>query len=183
MHAAKLRRLGALLARYETADTSLAEERELRQLLADPELPERFAPERRIHAGFAALAAPSLNAPMPWEIEAAHREPSPAPHVERRRAPARPRYRSRLRPLLALAAGVVLLIAAGLVYYLQPDEAPLVAEVEPTAIDWSRYEVTDPVEAARITRGALLEVSDRLEHGGRLTHDKLEHFEPLHHAF
>ncbi len=66
------------------------------------------------------------------------------------------------------------------------DQAPLgtlsVALPEaPTQIDWSKYEVTDPAEATRITRAALAQVSTSLRRGSELTAEELGRMESLQH--
>lgn len=199
-------RLRALLARYEAAETSLAEERELRELLARPGLPSEFAAAAAAQRAYGVLAQAALappapgTPPAPWELpeadatrvngrEAALPTRTPGTKLQARRAPARHR-----RPRLLAAAAVALLLAAlALVTYqhIGADDEPPLAQLplgtdEPAAaagtVDWSRFEVTDPEQAARITRDALATVSRHLGDGGRITSREVARMRPIHHA-
>ena len=272
-----------LLDRYEAAETSVAEERELRAALAAPDLPEGLRPYRRWFGGLEVLAkAAPTSRPGPWSVaggeplaqpEAPAQAPPPvavetgAPReavvrtlaTDGASAARRPSRRRALLLRLAAAAAVIGLLALGAGLLLrdgsgseapvaesappapsgtvpealpqlppppapegprqdtptdrrapatladappsrQP-EAPRQRRVTPTEevpgappaegtrfavagpapIDCSKYEITDPDEAARLTRGALAEVSAHLQRGSALTAVELGRLQPLHH--
>lgn len=203
-----------LLDRYDAAETTLAEERELRRLLADPAAAAAFPAEAALFGAWVVLANATPAAPpeAPWlapsdtgrrEISAGRRSadapggrPTSSPGAPLAEAPTpahrrahRPSRRLRLRLTrfrLAAAAAVALFAAAALGLLLgdaTPADAPVVAEVAAApAVDWSRYEVTDSDEAARVTRIALAKVSTRLARGSRIASREVGRIEPIHHA-
>ena len=197
-----------LLARYDAAETTLAEERELRRLLADPAAATAFPTEAALLGAWAVLANATPAAPpeAPWLAPSgiSRRETSPgmrsadapggrptsspgAPLADPPHPTPRRLRRLRLTPLrLAAAAAAALLVAVALGLLLgdaTPADAPVVAEVAAApAVDWSRYEVTDSDEAARVTRIALAKVSTRLAHGSRIASREVGRIEPIHHA-
>lgn len=82
------------------------------------------------------------------------------------------RRRLPLRWLSAVAAAVLLLFAAGNWFNQQPDltNFPIAqAETETRAIDWSKYEVTDPEEAYKVLRNALGTASAEMNRSARIT--------------
>ena len=186
-----------LLDRYEAAETSLAEERALRDALASPDVPPGFRPYRQWFAGLDAIArtravpqdgpwsdAPQaatrgtvVDAPAAATATASARGPAAGLRVAHR-APARAGWTR-----LAAAAAVLLVLAGALLVWRKPlGHAPIAADAEsaPVPIDWSKYEVTDPVEASRITRAALAQVSQHLHRGSELTAEELARMQPIH---
>ena len=194
----------ALLARYEAAETSLEEERALRAAMAAPELAEEFHAYRAWFGGLEVLAnTPAPQRAGPWSEPVVESERTPEPGARIRSIssalatpPPQGRRRSRTRLLwtrLAVAAALIGLLGLGASLLLQRDvtQSPL-AEADaappetlldnpPSAIDWSKYEVTDPEEATRITRAALAQVSTRLRRGSSLTAENLGAMAPIHH--
>lgn len=86
----------ALLARYEAAETTLEEERDLRAALSSPGIPEEFHAYRSWFGGLEVLAsAPAPERAGPWSEDARSRgsapgRPSEAKVRDIRRAPATP---------------------------------------------------------------------------------------------
>ena len=170
----------ALLDRYEAAKTSLDEERQLRQALAQPQLDESLQPYRQWFAGLDLIAsAKTLGRPGPWQ--SANAAPlAPAQLTVVHRTGPRQLWRR-----LAIAALALVVLGAALLFWRKPQTAlqpNLADDSTPKAIDWSKYEVTDPAEAARITRAALTQVSHHLHRGTELTAAELGHLESLHHV-
>ena len=181
-------RIRELLARYDAAESTLAEERELRRLLAEPTAAAAFPAAAKLLAVWPLLAATSAPpaAEAPWREESAPSAPARAtstPAAPRRLTPRRPVLR---RPFTyAVAAAVAFFLAAAIGIALElgrGGRAPALAEATPTTIDWSRYEVTDPAEAGRITGAALRNISTRLERGTRIASREVSRIEPIHHA-
>lgn len=82
------------------------------------------------------------------------------------------RRRLSLRWLSAAAAAVLLLFAAGTWFNHQTDLTAggiAEAEVKTKAIDWSKYEVTDPEEAYKVLRTALSTASAEMNRSARIT--------------
>lgn len=161
-------RIRGLLARYDAAESTLAEERELRGLLADPAHGAAF-PEAAATFGV-------------WEVLATA---APGPALTHAPWNRRSRLRRLARPLALAAALVGLLVAVYLAGALSeaPPEAVIADNAPaPTAVDWARYEITDPAEAARITQAALGDVSTRLARGSRIASREVGRMHPIHHA-
>lgn len=163
-----------LLDRYEAAETTLAEERELRAYFqADDGVAadlRRYAPLFAVQRVLA-KAAPTTAPSGPWDA---------APTT------LRVAHRRRTRWLgLAAAAAVALLIALALPNLISEDAPGPLAQNSTTttpptpAVDWSKYEITDPEEAVRLTRGALATVATGLRSGGELTHRELGRLKPI----
>ncbi len=168
-------RLRELIARYEAAETSLAEERELRGLLAAPELP-RDLHGYRAYLGVTRVLAKAEAAPRPgpWERGRAT-EPAPGLRVA---------HRPRVGPWKYAAVAAVLLVStlALLLTYrsYNSTQAPaLLAQELPTTVDWSRYEITDPAEATRITTEALAMVGEGLNEGSGITGREVSRIQPI----
>ena len=210
----------ALLARYDAVETTLAEERELRRLLAEPTHAAVFPEAAALFGAWSVLAqaAPPPAEEAPWlrDAEAAPDHTEARRHTTTRGTPLasvspgkgpehapggrpalspggphhlrRPRTLRRARRLYAaaVAAAVALLITAALALFLRAPthDTPVLAEATPTptAIDWSRYEITDPDEAGRITQRALANVSTRLRRGSRIASREVGRIETIHHA-
>ena len=179
----------ALLDRYEAAETSIAEERQLKAALADPQLDAEFAPYRQWFGGLRVLAqAPAPARSGPWDAAVAKTEHAaadrePALRVVHRRTTDAMRY-----VRWAVAAALIGVMGFGASLLLQ-DERDLGTfaldttapdDAAPAAIDWSKYEVTDPAEATRITRAALAQVSQSLHRGSALTAGELGRMESIH---
>lgn len=141
----------ALLQRYFAAETTLAEEEQLRAYF------------RSGHA------APELRAYDPlfdyWARARVHAGERKSRQKRAKRLP--------LRRMMAAAAAILLLLTVYLTYPNEPAgrSFPIAAATtpEPTPIDWSRYEVTDPEEAVRVLHGALKTASSELNRGTRIT--------------
>ncbi len=180
--------LRALLDRYEAAETSVAEERELKAMLQSTDLPKEFVHYRQWFGIQAAMqTAKSIKpfADAPWLAptkNGADHGPTPALRVVSNRS------RSNFRYGIAAAAMLAVVMVAGLVFLSQntgTSPGPLAkANTEtPVAIDWSKYEITDPKEATRITRAALTNVSRRIENGSRIASKEVGRMEPIHNVF
>ena len=168
------KRLRELARRYDAAETSLEEERELRELLRDPGLPQAYAPYRQLLTGAEALRR--LSPEVPWAEPTGAREPA-APGSQAR-ARLRPARRGAARRAWAAAAAAALLLCAGALLWRGEPDARL--PDPPTAtIDWTKYEVTDAAEATRITRAALSTVSRRLDRSGHIASREVARLEPI----
>jgi len=179
-------KLRALLDRYEAAETSVAEERELKTLLKADDLPSEFAHYRQWFGiqkaiGSAKTSKPFAEAPWlaPTKNGADHGEKPILKVVSNR---SRINYRHGIAAAILLA----LVMAAGLLLLSRNNtQTPAFAETveTPATIDWSRYEITDPKKAARITRAALANVSQRIENGSKITSREVSRIEPIHNVF
>ncbi len=187
---AELRRL---LDRYEAAETSVAEERRLKAALAEPGLPAEFAPYRQWFAGLQVLAkAEAKTTAGPWDAATvAPAQPNGAKVKTLRDAPTSGLRVVHRRPasahwvrwaVAAMLIGVMGFGASLLLTERQP-LGTLAVEIPeaPTPIDWSKYEVTDPAEATRITRAALAQVSSSIHRGSELTAGELGRMASLQH--
>ncbi|MEM9834862.1 MAG: hypothetical protein AAF828_00085 [Bacteroidota bacterium] len=133
-----------LLERYYAGETTLAEEQYIRQrLLAETEP----TPDGQLAKFFAEQQALTLPAATTRSIQQ---------KIRASRA-----KRSRLYTLYAVAASLLLLLS---VWFWS---SPVDATVHPVAqaVDWSKYEVADPEEAAAILMGSLQSVSDNFKAG------------------
>lgn len=183
------RTLRALLDRYEAAETSVAEERELKALLQASDLPEEFVHYRQWFGIQATLQTAKSTKPFaeaPWLAptkNGADHCKQPQLRVVSKRTGLF--AHSGFRYGIAAAAMLAVVMAAGMLF-LSKDvgtDGPAVAETTietPVAIDWSKYEITDPEEATRITRAALANVSRRIENGSRITSREVGRIEPIH---
>ena len=181
-------RIDELLARYHEAETTIAEERELKQLLATPGLPVRYAQYASYFRVQRVLAkAEPLNAASFELPRVSARTPAERP-LRARRASRTSRIR-RYVPALAAVLAVTIIASVALFRTARSSDetSPFgkteVAEAPTTQpIDWSRFEVTDPDEATRITRAALAQVSNRIDRGSRITSKHVSRIEPIQHA-
>jgi len=182
-----LQKLRALLDRYEAAETSVAEERELKALLQASDLPEEFVHYRQWFGVQTAIQTAKSTKPFaeaPWlaptKNGADHGKQPQLKVVSKRNGL---NSRANLRLAFAAAAMLLVVISAGLFFLSQDDsfntnqqvaQNTIETPVEtPVAIDWSKYEITDPEEATRITRAALANVSRRIENSSRITSREL----------
>jgi hypothetical protein len=131
-----------LLDRYFEGETTLEEEAQLGAYFASADVDDRLKAYRPLFAFFraeAAVEAPEMALPAAtW--------------------PARLRRLSAYRRWAAVAASAAIALA---VWYWQPKSAEVETPVV-AAVDWSKYEVTDPEEALRITKKALKRTSREL---------------------
>jgi len=182
-------KLRALLERYEAAETSVAEERELKALLKADDLPSEFAHYRQWFGIQKAISTAKSNKPFaeaPWLAPTKNgvdHGQKPALKVVSKRS------RTNLRIGIAAAIMLAIVMAAGL-FFLSEDagtnsnRAIAKNDVEtPVTIDWSKYEITDPKEAARVTRAALANISQRIENGSKITSREVSRIEPIHNVF
>ena len=167
-----------LLDRYEAAETSIEEERQLKAALLRDDLSPEFEPYRTWFAAQKVLAkAQASERPGPWAKAEAGKEAAVRP------------MRSRRFYGLSIAASILLAaLSLGIWSWWSsslPSSQPVASfPIEtPKPIDWSKYEVTDPQEAARITQAALAQVSTRLAHGSNLTQREIARLQPIQHAF
>ncbi len=186
--------LRLLLDRYEAAETSVAEERLLKAALAEPGLPAEFAPYRQWFGGIQVLAkAEAKTTTGPWDAAIVTPEQSNGAKVTSLREASTTNLRVVHRKPASTTHWVRWAVAAMLIgimgfgaSLLLKEQAPLgtlaVAIPEaPAPIDWSKYEVTDPVEATRITRAALAQVSTSIRRGSELTAEELGRMQSLQH--
>lgn len=142
-----------LLHRYFAGDTTLAEEEALRAYF---------------RAGDVAPELAALNPMFDYWDKAAEVTAPPARATVRRL-----HQRPAVKWLMATAAAVLLLLAASGWLHDQPslDDLPMAEAVteEKPAIDWSKYEVTDPQEAYRHLRNALKTASSEMNRSTRMT--------------
>ena len=193
--------LRALLDRYEAAETSVAEERLLKAALAEPGLPTEFAPYRQWFAGLQVLAkAEAKTTAGPWDVATVAPERSngakvtslrdastsslrDAPIVNLRVVHRKPATTNWVRWAVAAMLIGIMGFGASLLLTEQQPLGTLAVELPetPTPIDWSKYEVTDPAEATRITRAALAQVSTSIHRGSELTAEELGRMDALQH--
>ena len=178
-------RIRELAARFELAETSLAEERELGQLLGEvdrpAELPSDLRSLHRYFQGATALTSLRAQQPLPELMQV----PSTDKRLQARRS--RRPVRRIQRPWLLAAASIGLLLVLGLALItdvFSPEDVNQVAQTIPAdgsaaSVDWSRYEVTDPAEAERIMLQALRRTSIGLRRGRHLTGEGLEQMSAL----
>jgi len=186
-------KLRALLNRYEAAETSVAEERELKTLLQATDLPEEFAHYKQWFGIQTAMQSAKPTKPFaeaPWLAPTKNgadlgKQPQLRVVSKRSGLTARPKFR------IAIAAAVMLAVVmtAG-IFFLSGDRGlatnqPIANNTieTPVTIDWSKYEITDPKEATRITRAALTNVSRRIENGSRITSREVGRIEPINNVF
>ncbi len=139
-----------LLHRYFEGNTTLAEEKRLREYFRSGD----------VHPDLA-----ELDPLFAYWDEAAN---VVAPPVKK--APVRRRLP--IRWLSAAAAAILLLFAAGSWFNQQSgltDVSIAQVEAETKTIDWSKYEVTDPEEAYKVLRNALGTASAEMNRSARIT--------------
>lgn len=176
-------RLRELLARYEAAETTVAEERELKELLRSPDLPKEFYADAAFFGVQQVLAKAKMplsqatTANSPWESTTGSAQPDIRTATTLSVA-----TRHNFRVFFAIAAVLLIAVVVGLYQLsdLNSSNTQPIAQAAP--IDWSKYEVTDPEEATRITRAAFATVSHGIESGGRITSKGISRIEPIHHA-
>jgi len=183
-------RIHRLLQRYEAAQTTLAEENELREFFAQGEVPaelQRYASLFTVPRVLAKAPTPSFPA-GPWDqavqASTSHQD-SPLASASAKTKPSPLHVVHRRRIAIAAVAAVALLLVLMWLPEAQKPSAPQpIAELQPTespaAIDWSKYEVTDPEEATRITREALATVASSMQTGGAFTQRELGRMKPIH---
>ncbi len=141
-----------LLDKYFEGETSLQEERQLRQAFQQEGLPEDLQPFQPL---FRYLQHEQQDAGLSEGFEERllqQLEPEPPSATVRRMQP--------YRWVLRIAAAVLLALGVYGVCQLTAEEKPAVA-----GIDWSKYEVQEPEEAFRLTQAALLKASSELNQG------------------
>lgn len=136
----------AIIDRYFAGETSLEEEAQLRAYFSGAEVDDRLKPYKPL---FVVLQQESERSMPDAALEKLWQHP-PKPAAQLRI--------STYRRWIAVAASVALAIALWRWYPQQAaPESPAIA-----AVDWSKYEVTDPEEALRITKKALGRTSREL---------------------
>ncbi len=142
-----------LLRRYRAAETTLAEEQRLRNYFAQQPKDAGLPPEARLFGYYAAAGRGRLPTAAEARIKA--------------RLLGRPR-RYLLRGL-AVAATLLLLVLAinGWQRNHLPEIGtfPMAETINESTVDWSRYEITDPEEAARVLVKSLRTVSSEMAAG------------------
>ena len=174
-------RLRALLARYEAAETTVEEERELKALLHSPDLPSEFRADAAFFGVQQVLAKAEMplraeTTSAPWNLDVAQTPKAISP------AGVRLAHRRKLWRITAIAATLLVAIVASLFLFSTPDSSSQPIAQQSTTVDWSKYEVTNPEEATRITRAAFATVSQGIESGGRITSKGIGRIEPIHYA-
>lgn len=143
------KKINQLLERYFAGESSLEEENELRALLQNKDLPEKWRPYQAIFRGLGQEAAITLPADIEKEI-LAQIEPETAPRIRQ----------ITWKPWLRYAATVAVLLIA-ITWWSNS-----VPEPETTAgIDWSKYEPETPEEAVKVYQEAILKLSTALNSG------------------
>lgn len=135
-----------LLERYYAGETSLDEERHIRQKLLEGDL---HSPDRKLAAFFKNEQKVTLPMTTATRI--------------RQRITGKTARQRQIRSWLAIAASVLLAIS---VWFMQPKLTSVVnGEPEVVTTDWSKYEVNDPEAAAAIILQSLHSVSDNFKAG------------------
>ena len=188
-------RLQHLVARYDAAESTLAEEQELRALLRASDLPKAYLPYRALFGATQVLAKaqPTMYRAGPWDQPAKlNGQPAKVVPLARKtsdtlqRPAPRTRRTARMRTLrlVSLAAAAVVLVALAVSLLRHADTAA--PEAQPIAsaqtIDWSKYEVTDVDEAKRITAAALGTVTRNIDQSGRITSREVGRMHPIRHT-
>lgn len=141
-----------LLDKYFEGATTLAEEKQLKRLFQQEELPEHLQPYQPLFQYFEQAASAELDDRFDEKLLA--------------KLEAKPRQ-ARIRRLqvsswIVRIAAVVMLTMGGWWYTTQYVTSPPAATA---GIDWSKYEVEDPEEAFKFTQMALLKASGELNQG------------------
>lgn len=147
------KRIETLLESYYAGETTLAEEKELRQVFQNEDLADRY-PDAARWFGYQVAAKKRRLAPA--AARATQRRISGA---------TAPRRTLAVHWVLRIAAALLIGIAAFQWLNHEPVVTRFpVAETQRT-VDWSKYEVTDPEEAARILSKSLRTMSGGMNSG------------------
>ena len=135
-----MNQINPLIEKYFAGETSLAEERQLRDYFNQPDVAEhlhKYQPLFQAQVDIREVAIPEFDFSFATE-----ETPAPRTVSTLRRLPF---YLSRIAALLVIAASVW--------WAFQPEEiAPI---HQPQAINWEQYEVDNPEQALEETRAAL----------------------------
>jgi len=141
-----------LLDKYFEGETTLVEEKQLKRLFQQEDLPEHLQPYQPMFQYFGQAANATLDDSFDEKLLA---------KIEEKPRHAKVR-RLQVSSWIVRVAAVALLTLGGWWYTTQYiAQAP----VETAGIDWSKYEVEDPAEAFKLTQMALLKASDELNRG------------------
>lgn len=148
-----------LLDRYFEGETTLADERLLREYFSEPEIDERL---QKYAPLFQVLVQEK-------QIRLDERKAE-----ELRPQSITPTLRIHYRQWMARAAAVLLVLATLWWFY-----SPAPVEVQTAEVDWSKYEITDEEEALRITQGALFQVSRSLNDGAKAAAGQVDRIQEI----
>lgn len=143
-----------LLDKYFEGETSLQEEKQIRDYFQREKAPESLRPYQPLFQHLAQEQSRRLG--EDFDRKLLQRLEEARPQAKIRRLPAR-------SWALRIAAAVALVLGLWWAYLSQNTWLP--AEQQAAAIDWSRYEVQSPEDAFRLTSTALLKASTELNHG------------------
>lgn len=149
-----------LLDRYFEGETTLADERLLREYFSGVEIDNRL---REYAPLFQVLVQ-----------EKQRRLDGRKAEEMRPRPMASSTLRIRYRQWIARAAAVLLVVATLWWVY-----SPAPSEVQTAEVDWSKYEITDEAEALRITQGALFQVSRSLNDGAKAAAGQVDRIQEI----
>jgi hypothetical protein len=153
-----------LLERYFQGDSSLEEEKMLRQYFSGPAIDERFLAYQPMFQLFA-------------EEQKLEMDSDSAENMlkQLRATPVK-----RLSPLskavpwmLRVAAALVLVVGMWWAYNYRQETA------QTAAVDWSKYEITNEKEALRLTKGAFMKASKTLNQGAQSAADQIDKMQDL----
>jgi len=154
--------LDQLLDRYFAGQTSLSEEKKLRQWLNSPELPIAYEMYTQLFDIWEEKKAEHLDDAFFQSFEQAlHRQVQPL-------TPASSRGRLRSLFWLRTAAAVLLLATAG--YWMWSEQAAPTGNT----IDWAQYEPETPEEAFRVYRNAMQKLSGDIRQGSARAAQKVD---------
>lgn len=146
-----------ILKRYFAGETTLEEEKALKEVFRSGEPPEEL---REFAPWFQFLDQESAAAPSrTFDRHSLKRSPVSALKTLR-------------KAFIRVAAAALIVLG---IWKLIPDSKP----AEPLAIDWSKYEVTDEKKALEITRAALNRVAKTLEFGAKTATGQVEKLDEI----
>ncbi len=144
-----MNRITQLIDKYFQGETTLEEEKELRQFFLQKDVPMQFQKYRPLFALLEKERASGLNNDFDEQF-----------FQKMQTTPKKPRIRSlSYRWIGAVAASAILALS---LWWLYPQ---VETNATDSAINWEQYEPDDPKEAFRITKSALLRVSIELNIG------------------
>ncbi len=138
-----------LLDKYFEGETTLREEARLREFFLREDVPSALQPYQPLFRHFSEERETRLDDSFDEKLLAQLEEKPEAKTVSLRFW------------ALRIAAAVILGLGLWWAYFPAPQDEPQQA----AAIDWSKYEVTDPKDAFKLTSTALLKASSELNRG------------------
>ncbi|MEO1514952.1 MAG: hypothetical protein AAFV95_08060 [Bacteroidota bacterium] len=160
----------ALLEKYWAGESSLEEERQLKQYFSQADIAPELKPFQSVFQLFAQEASPSLDEDFDRRLEQRlHQQAKTVRLSTADKRPARFLYRR------IASAAAILLLAVATVWWVWPETAqkPAVA----SNVDWEKYECPNPEDCLEQVQMALKLVSGKLNKGTDVAASGLEKME------